>query len=107
MRNFLHAGFTLLSPDGVASFRTFSKLSAPMKRSCTGCVAHCVNCFVSGSIAPSSIAFSLVNDNFHGACALPSAAFIAAIDCVPIVGGDVQLATTSGDPQGSASAGPR
>src|SRR5947199_7018890 len=104
MRSFHHAGFTLLSPEGVASFSTFSKLSAPMKRSCTGCEAHCVNCFVSGSIAPSSIAFNLTHDSFHGDCALASAAFIAAMDCVPIVGGDVQLATGC-EPEGGAATG--
>src|SRR3954468_19723922 len=102
MRSFHHAGFTPLSPDGDESLSTRSKLSEPMKRSCTGCVAHCVNCFVSGSIAPSSMALSFENESFHGAVAFASAAFIVAIDCVPSVGGDVQFAIACVAPAGEA-----
>ena len=42
-----------MSPEGVAFLSTFSSLSAPMKRNCTGWLAHCVNSLV----RPSSGAF--------------------------------------------------
>jgi hypothetical protein len=64
-----------------------------MNRSCTGCAAHCVNWRVSGSIAASSIECSFAHDSFHGCGDFASAAFMAAIDCVPTEDGADQLAT--------------
>src|SRR5689334_6712185 len=93
MRSFHQAGLTSLSPDGVQSRRTLSKLSAAMNRSCTGCSAHWVNTLVRGSIAASSMVLSLTHESFHGAAALASAVVIATTVCVPSVAGHVQLAT--------------
>src|SRR6476620_517969 len=96
MRSFHHAGFTALSPDGVALRRTFSNLSAAMNLSCTGCKAHWVKTFVSGSTAASSMTLSFAQESFHGAAALESAVVIVTTVWLPRVAGHIQFAAASG-----------